>query len=162
MRRLVPTILLCLLLGCSVSGNWTNHLYINGSEAGVPNVFFHESDVNLPLISVLQALGGEWADSDQRGFVRIQLHNKVFNYNIENRILSLETEQPSQAITLLSEKDNPRYVNWLDAEIFVDYSTLENILDAAGILVDIRIDWENERIYIDTLSDESVSRGRFS
>ena len=78
---------------------------------------------------------------------------KVFHYDIQNHVLSLETE-PSSPIELLSEQDEARYVDWLDGEIFMDYTTLENILDAAGIPVEIRVDWENERIYIDTLEVE--------
>ena len=71
----------------------------------------------------------------------------------------LETEETSQNIVLLSKQDGPSDVDWLDAEIFVDYTTLKDIFDAAGIPVEIRVDWENERIYIDTLK---VSRGRLA
>ena len=159
-RILIFMCLAFLLVSCTGGYYRPSKLFVNDKDSGLPDVYFVEDNIRLPVIGVLgcEQMGGEDADSIQNVFIDIKIHDKVFHYDIENHILSLKTQQQSAPIVLLSEQDGPSNVKWLNAEIFVDYSTLENILDAAGILVDIRIDWENERIYIDTLSDESGVR----
>lgn len=165
---MILMLIACMLMGCKSSDQWPSKLYINGKESGVPNVIFKKNDVILPLIGVLQAMGGEYCGSVQNLFVRVIVLDKVFHYDIDNRLLILETVQPQivdlpsgvldesvaddkpQTTVLLSDNNNSRYVNWLNAEIFVDYTTANNILNEAGINVRISIDYENEKIFIDS------------
>jgi len=154
-RILIFMCLAFLLVSCTAGYYETTKLYVNGQLSGIPDelVTLDETDVILPIMLVLDSLGGENVGQFDRVSREIQIQEKVFHYDIQNHVLSLETE-PSSPIELLSEQDEARYVDWLDGEIFMDYTTLENILDAAGIPVEIRVDWENERIYIDTLEVE--------
>ena len=162
-KVLIIICLAFLIISCTAGHYETTKLYVNGQESGVPDalVIFYENDVYVPIMLVLNSMGGENAGQFDRVSRGIQIQEKVFHYDIQNHVLLLETVPSSQPIVLLSEQNEARYVDWLDGEIFMDYTTLKNILDAAGIPVEIRVDWENERIYIDTL-EAGVSRGRFS
>jgi hypothetical protein len=159
-RILIIICLFFMFVSCSTGGDSGYHgpykLYVNEEETRLPDVYFTEDKVYLPVIGVLKlrSMGGKVVGEANQlpyeRYERIQIQDKVFYYDILHAILLLETKETSQNKVLLSKQDGPSDVDWLDAEIFVDYTTLKDIFDAAGIPVEIRVDWENERIYIDT------------
>lgn len=153
-RILIIICLIFMFVSCSTAkleGEYgPSKLFVNDEESGLHDVYFSEDKVYMPVTSVLRCLGGKKVGEAEHRYTRIQIQDKVFYYDILHAILLLETKETSQNKVLLSKQDGPSDVDWLDAEIFVDYTTLKDIFDAAGILVEIRVDWENERIYIDT------------
>jgi len=166
-RLLVLLICICFLAGCNAPiKEWPTKLYINGEKSGVPNVYFEEDYVILPLISVLSSMGAEWDRSTQQ-VKRIKLYDRVFCYDIDKQMLYLEryesstktednrennTEQGIFVLLPSPKISDPRHIKWLNAEIHVDEQTLKSILETAGIDVQITVDYPNELIYLDVLS----------
>ena len=170
MKRIL--LIICLILmsvGCStekLAGEYvSSKLYVNDVESGLPDflVSFHkdEGKVYLPVTTVLYLFGGKSVGGVYRppyeNYERIQIHDKIIHYDILHATLLLETEESSEKTVLLSREDGPSNVTWYNPMLLVDHTTLKNILDAAGIPVEIRIDWENERIYIETQGGETRS-----
>jgi hypothetical protein len=150
MKRVIIMMLsLLMILGCNSSEHWPDKLYINGEKCEIPDVSFQDNDVYLPLLKVILALGGKNDGNIQGVYRKVRFQDKVFNYNIEKHVLSLETEQQTEPIVLLSEKSEARYLKMMDAQIYVDYTTLNSVLVIAGIDVQIRVDFENEKVFID-------------
>ena len=146
-RAIIMIISMILMLGCKSSDNLPDKLYINGEESGIPDVYFKNNDVYLPLLPVLLALGGEYDGDVQDDYVRVRVQDKVFIYYIGKHVLLLESELQTDPIILLSPKSEGD-ITWLNAQIYVDYSTLNRTLTAAGIDVQMSVDFDNEKLFI--------------
>ena len=158
LRRMLIIVLLCVLIGCSREST-TSKLLINGKDSGVPNVFFHEDYVALPCISTLLSMGGEYCGQADQSKIQILLQNTIFCYDVEKQQLSVKEnaedtaagESAEERIVLpLPDGQDSAFVNWTVAEIMLDHNTFQKLLDDAGIRAQISVDFQKERIAVET------------
>ena len=159
MKKRVLIIILSILflcMGCGTLG--MTAFIVNGETSYVQLVEFRKNYVALPLGNALLLLGAEYVGND------IRLNDKYFIFDYKKHMLFMEDERtylqnddssqsdlrsreksllPSENIT----DDDDRYLFWGDAVVCADHKTLINILHAAGIELQVDVDFEHEVVY---------------
>lgn len=146
-------------------------LYINGEPTYIQLIRFHDTYVTMPLHAVLRELGAEWAGGNAWDH-HLRLNSTYFIFDFDRHMVFMEDEdgyseymqqEPPQRLkrwnretSVLSESctdSDDYYVSWFSKgsiEVLIDHKTMINLLAAAGIDLQISIDYEQEVVYMKT------------
>jgi hypothetical protein len=153
MKRLLLIALACvLLLGCAAGAEI--RLYVNGVGMYEPAVRFNDSYISVRLECVLAGLG-EKCDAPFM-MERYRLHDTVLCINFPAyrvyREQSADTNESLLMPTRPGDLTELYDVDWTDHDVWVDQDTLRRVLTAAGVDVQIQIDFEKQTVTIDEIN----------